>query len=103
MKYAAFEIAIDALKRAQSLNKENIRKALEQTDLDTIVGHIKFNEKHYCKTPLVGGQWTKGNKWPWELKIIYNEQHPDIPKTGEMTFPLPEPNSIQVFREMNPE
>jgi branched-chain amino acid transport system substrate-binding protein len=86
--HAGFEIAFDALKRAQTLDKEKLRQAIEETDLDTIVGHIEFNDEHYCETPLVGGQWNKGDKWPWELKIIHNKKHPEIPKTGEMIFPL---------------
>ena len=87
--YAPFEVAFDALIRAESLDKEKIRQALEKTDLDTIVGHIKFNEEHYCETPLVGGQWTRTDKGLWELKIVYNKEHPEIPKTGTMTFPIP--------------
>lgn len=87
--YAPFEIAFDALIRAQSLDKEKIRQAIEATDLDTIIGHIKYNQQHYSLTPLVGGQWTKGDNGLWELKIVYNKQHPEIPKTGKMTFPIP--------------
>jgi branched-chain amino acid transport system substrate-binding protein len=86
--HAGFEITIDVLKRAQTLDKEKLREAIENTNLDTIVGHIQFNKEHYCQTPLVGGQWTKGDKWPWELKVIYNKEHPEIPKTGQTAFPL---------------
>jgi branched-chain amino acid transport system substrate-binding protein len=42
-KYASMELAIDILKRAQSLDKETIRQAIGATDLDTLVGHIKFD------------------------------------------------------------
>lgn len=87
-KYAGFEIAADALKRAQTLDKEKLRAAIAATDMDTIVGHIKYNDKNYSETPLVGGQWVKGKKWPWELEIVYNEQNPYIKKTAEMVFPL---------------
>jgi branched-chain amino acid transport system substrate-binding protein len=87
-KYAAFEIAADALARAQTLDKLKIREAIAQTDLDTIVGRIKFNEKHYAETPLVGGQWTKGTTWPWEMNIVHNDGNPQIPVTAKMTFPL---------------
>jgi branched-chain amino acid transport system substrate-binding protein len=87
--YAAFEIAIDVLKRAGSLDKKKIREALVQTNLDTVVGHIKFNEKNYSLTPLVGGQWVKGSKWPWDLQITYNKENPNIPTTGKMVFPIP--------------
>ena len=88
-KYAGFEIAADVLKRAGTLNKEKIREALAKTDLDTIVGHIKYNEKNYSETPLVAGQWVKGKKWPWELQVVYNQQAPFIKKTAEMLFPMP--------------
>jgi branched-chain amino acid transport system substrate-binding protein len=87
--YAAFEIAANVLKRAGSLDKNKIRKSLVQTNLNTIVGPIKFNEKNYALTPLVGGQWAKGTKWPWDLQITYNKEHPNIPVTGNMIFPIP--------------
>lgn len=88
-KYAGFEIAADALKRAQTLDKEKLRDAIGKTDMDTIVGPIKFNKQNYSETPLVGGQWVKGKKWPWELEIVYNEGASQIRKTGEMKFPMP--------------
>lgn len=87
-KYAGIEIAVDVLKRAQSLDKNKIREAIEQTDLATMVGKIKYNEKHYSETPLVTGQWVKGKEWPWELQIVNNSQHPEIPTTGKLVFPL---------------
>ena len=87
--YANYEVAFDVLTRAQTLNKEAIRRAIAETDLDTVVGHVKYNEQHYSPSPLVAGQWTKGSKWPWELKNIYNKQHPEIPTTGQITFPIP--------------
>ena len=77
------------LKRAQSLDKEALRLATENTDLDSIIGHIQFNKQHYCETPLVGGQWVKGKKWPWELELIYSGKHPNIKPTAQMVFPLP--------------
>jgi len=88
-KYAGFELAADALKRAQTLDKEKLRDAIAAMDLNTIVGHIKYNEKHFAETPLVGGQWVKGKKWPWEYEIITNKNHPEIPITAKMQFPLP--------------
>lgn len=86
--YAAFEIAADALSRAGSLDKKKIREALAGTNLDTMVGHIKFNDKNFARTPLVGGQWIKGEKWPWDLQITYNKENTHIPSTGKMVFPI---------------
>jgi branched-chain amino acid transport system substrate-binding protein len=71
------------------LDKKKIREALANTDLDTVVGHIKFNEKNFSLTPLVGGQWVKGKRWPWELQVVYNKESPHIPTTGKMVFPIP--------------
>lgn len=88
-KYAGFEIAADAIKRAQTLDKEKLREAIAKTNLDTIVGHIKYNDKNYSETPLVAGQWVKGKKWPWELEIVYNKPSPFIKKTAEIMFPMP--------------
>lgn len=89
-KYAGLEIAADALSRAGTLEKKALLEAIGQTDLNTIVGPIKYNDKHYSDTPLVGGQWSKGQQFKWEMDLVYNEQHSEIPKTAEMNFPLPE-------------
>lgn len=86
-KHAGYEIAANVLRRAQSIDKETIRKAIADTKMDTIVGPIKYNNENYSRTPLVGGQWVKGTKFPWELKLVYNKEHPNIPLTGQ-TFSM---------------
>ena len=82
--YALFEVAGDALARAGSTDKEKVKKAIGATKLDSMVGPISFDDKHVGRTPLVGGQWTKGDKYPWDLRIVYNETAPTIKKTAEM-------------------
>ena len=53
-----------------------------KTQLDTIIGPIAWKGgpnnpvKNVCKTPLVGGQWTKTDKG-LELIITNNPQHPE--------------------------
>jgi branched-chain amino acid transport system substrate-binding protein len=81
-QHAAYEILADALKRAASLDKELIRKAVAATNLDTIVGHIQYNRQNFSRTPLVGGQWVHGERFPWKLNVVYNRQHPEIGLTG---------------------
>ena len=88
LTYGGYEMAYDVMKRAQTLDKATIRDAIAKMDLMTIFGPIKFNEKHYCEIPLVGGQWVKGKGVPWDLEIVYNKNHPQIKKTAEMIFPL---------------
>src|SRR5262245_13063424 len=82
--YALFEIAGDILARAGSTDKEKVKKAIAATKLDTMVGPVSFDDKHVGRTPLVGGQWTKGEKYPWDLRIVYNETAPAIKKTAEL-------------------
>jgi branched-chain amino acid transport system substrate-binding protein len=87
-KYVGYEIAADVLNRAQTLDKETLRKAIATTDLDTIVGHIKYNDQNYARLPLVAGQWVKGQKFPWDLEIRYNGSHKNIPTQGKL-LPIP--------------
>lgn len=83
-KYASMEVAIDALTRAASLDKEAILKAIDETDLTTLVGPIKFNDNNHCATPVVGGQWVKTEDGGMKLNIITNNGYPEISLTGEI-------------------
>lgn len=82
--HAAYEILADALKRAASLDKDEIRRAIAATDLNTIVGPVKYNRQNYSRTPLVGGQWVKGHRFPWKLNVVYNREHPEIGLSGDL-------------------
>lgn len=84
-KHAAYEVLYDTLTRAKTLKKKALLKAIADTNLNTIVGPIKYNDQHYSRTPLVGGQWVKGETFPFELKIVHNQEHPDIPATGTLS------------------
>ena len=80
MHYIVFEIVADALKRTSSVDsKEDIVKAIKATDLDTLAGHINFTAggagnpvPNVSTTPLAGGQWVKGTKYPFDLLIVSN-------------------------------
>lgn len=86
-RHSLFEVAFDVLKRTQDLDKRSsIRDALGDTDYRSIVGPINFKKGPFpncCATPLVGGQWRKGKKWPWQLTIVDNSTAPDIPVGGK--------------------
>jgi branched-chain amino acid transport system substrate-binding protein len=91
--HAVFEVGIDALRRATSLDdKGAIRDAIKSTALDTIVGHVEWNGEglppfaatNVAKTPLVGGQWVKGTTFPYDLVIVSNKDHPEIPASGTL-------------------
>lgn len=90
--HAIWEVVIDTLKRsADPLSREAVRDSLKATDLQTLVGKIKFGDgphPNVAKTPIVGGQWVKGNNWPFDLKIIETSLYPIISSQGKLE-PLP--------------
>ena len=88
-KYAGMEIAVDALRRAASLDPARIRDAIGATDLDTMVGRIRYDPvTRVAETPLVGGQWVLNDAGDAvELRIVYNDNNPHIPRNGTLTLP----------------
>lgn len=86
--HALFEVAVDTLKRTQDVkSKASIRDALVATRLDTIVGPISWSGgpvRNVAKTPLVGGQWVKGQKHMFDLMIVNNQTAPSIPTGGQL-------------------
>lgn len=86
-EHALFEVANDVFKRTKSISPDAIRDALRTTDFNAIVGPIRFADKQFpncSRTPLVGGQWVRGKKYPVEVEIIFNDTYPEIPKTASL-------------------
>ncbi len=83
-----YEIAFDALTRAASLNKEDIRAAIAATDIDTIVGHVKFDGDNFARMPIIGTQWVKDGD-SVKQNIISTEGFPEIQTNAEPIYPLP--------------
>ena len=85
--YASLEIAVDALTRAGSTDPDAIREALAATDLDTIVGPIKYDKEmmglHYGDTVLAGGQWQLQEDGTEKLVVIDNTVYDGIAIEGE--------------------
>ena len=81
--HAQFEVLNDVMKRAGKVDdKEAIVTAIKATNLDTIAGNVNWSKgpvPNVAKTPLVGGQWVKGSKYPFELVLTENSQAPNIP------------------------
>lgn len=80
--HALWEVVLDTLKRSENpLDRAANRDALKATNLDTLVGNIHFGDgpqANVCKTPIFGGQWVEGEKWPYDLKIVDNALNPDV-------------------------
>ena len=86
-RHALFETAFDTLKRAHDLDKhESVRDALRDMDYKSVVGPVNFKKGPFPNTsltPVVGGQWRKGTKWPLELVIVDNKYAKEIPVGGQ--------------------
>ena len=86
--YAALELAVHTFAQAGSTEREKVRDAIAGLDVDTIVGHIRYDRKMdgltYASTVLCGGQWQREDG-QLVLKIIDNSLYPEIPLTGEYT------------------
>lgn len=86
--HALFEVAAHALGRAKSLKGADVRDAVAATQLNTVVGAVKWGGqgpfRNVSKTPLVLGQWVKGTKNKVDLVIVNNEAAPNIPVGGKL-------------------
>ncbi len=83
---AGFDVITDVVKRTADLDDPaSYVEAIKATDLQTLVGPVKFaNALPNCAiTPLVGGQWI-GKTGEWERLVVDNSHYPDIPQTGEI-------------------
>jgi len=82
--YSGYEILADALRRAQTLDKETIRKALADTELETLQGPTKFTKDNIAVTPSGCLQWVKGKKYPFEAMLVSNGNYNNLPVQAKM-------------------
>jgi branched-chain amino acid transport system substrate-binding protein len=87
-QHAVFEVAVDVLKRAKSLDAKSILDAVIATDYQSIVGPVKWTgqpAKTVTKTPLVAGQWQRKGAG-FDLVITENKTAPQIPVGGKLAL-----------------
>jgi branched-chain amino acid transport system substrate-binding protein len=85
-QHALFEVAIDVLKRAKSLEPNAILDAVVATNYSSMVGPVRWSGgpvKNVSKTPLVAGQWQRRDT-SFELVITANKPAPEIPVGGKL-------------------
>ena len=82
---AMFDVLIDALSRSNSSESQDIVSALSETDIETIVGPIAFNDQNYSAQPLGGAQWRfdEGEDL-WVKENVFNEVFPEVSITGDL-------------------
>lgn len=82
--YATMYVIADALSRAQDFSNASIQKALKATDIQTIMGPIKFEDwegyTNQNKPITYVVQWKNGN-----LEVIW----PENVKSSDYTYPVP--------------
>jgi branched-chain amino acid transport system substrate-binding protein len=87
-QHALFEVAVDVLQRAKSLDAKSILDAVIATDYQSIVGPVKWTGqpfKNVTKTPLVAGQWQRKGA-AFDLVITENKTAPQIPVGGKLAL-----------------
>ncbi|HWA19451.1 MAG TPA: ABC transporter substrate-binding protein, partial [Devosia sp.] len=90
--HSILEVTADVLKRTADVgDPEAVVKAIQETDLQTITGKVKwdganlppFAQKNVCKTPLVGGQWRLQDNGKYDIVVVDNKTAPEIPVGGK--------------------
>ena len=75
-QHANWEVMLDILKRSKDpLDRTANRDAMAATKINTLIGTVDFSNgphKNVSTTPIFGGQWVKGGKWKYDLKIVDN-------------------------------
>jgi branched-chain amino acid transport system substrate-binding protein len=88
--HALFEVATAALRAAGDIGDPRaLAEAVRATSMATIAGPVDWGRAqadfpNVSRTPLAGGQWRRGTTWPFELQVVSNAVHPEIPATGEL-------------------
>jgi branched-chain amino acid transport system substrate-binding protein len=76
--HALFEVAADVLRRTANIDdKQTIVDAIKATNLNTVVGHISWQNgpvPNVAKTALAGAQWRKGKKYKYELVVVSSKR-----------------------------
>ncbi|MBT7224582.1 MAG: ABC transporter substrate-binding protein [Marinovum sp.] len=89
--HALFEMAADVMGRVEdSRDPDEVTSAIAATQLSSMVGRIAFDgaglppfaAANVAKTPLVGGQWRLKDGGGYDLVIVDNSDHPNIPTGG---------------------
>ncbi len=91
---SGYEVVADALRRAKTLDKEKIRRAIADTKIETVQGPVKFGEDNAAVVPSAGLQWAKGDKWKYKCVLVANGNYKMIPTEGKL-------RSIRELREMS--
>jgi branched-chain amino acid transport system substrate-binding protein len=82
-------VALDVLKRAKDpTSRDSIRQSITETNMTTVAGPVNFTgggpTPNISKTPILGGQWVKGKKHKYDLRIVDNSASKLIVPEGKL-------------------
>ena len=82
---ATWDVLFDALQRAGTKDRDTLLKAIHETDLETVVGQVKFNDQNFSVAPLGGAQWRRDEATGELVKEnVFNDVYPSVKITAPM-------------------
>jgi len=81
-----FEILNDTLSRCKDLNRDTVMAALLATNIDTVGGHMQFDENRVAPLPGFIIQWVTGQKWEYEPVVVASTV-PGVPVQDPIVVP----------------
>lgn len=86
--HALFEVGLKALSDAGDLDdKAKLAATIGKLRLETVAGTVDFTSgpvPNVATTSLVGGQWRRAADGSFDLVIVSNRKHPEIPTAGKV-------------------
>jgi branched-chain amino acid transport system substrate-binding protein len=87
--WSTFEVIYDVYTRCKTLDREKVRQALSETDLDTSYGRIKYDERNVGEVPIIVSQWVVKEDGTIYKNVIANRNFEEIPLSDEEPFFIP--------------
>jgi branched-chain amino acid transport system substrate-binding protein len=86
--YSLFEIAVQAFKDASDpKDRDEVASKLRTMKIECMSGKLDFTAGPQPGIAIqhpVGGQWRKGDKFPWDVVIVDNTANKDVPIGGDL-------------------
>jgi branched-chain amino acid transport system substrate-binding protein len=86
--YSLFEIAKNAFAAVDDPHdRKAVAHALKTMKYEGMSGPLDFTagpQPGIAMQKIVGGQWRKGKRFPWDVYIVHNAEYPAVPLNGEL-------------------
>jgi branched-chain amino acid transport system substrate-binding protein len=85
---SVIDAGIAALKAVDNpKDKEEVANGIKTLKVETPVGDIEWGTgpvDNVVTTPILGGQWVKGTKWPLDFVLCENSTDPNVPVQAKL-------------------